>query len=113
MPWEDIATRLEWDKPSSEWRAIFAMNAGQRAHILFSDRVDYPVYRTEDADEPIGAGQKGEIVMKYKQSYGDKQRDAQRQKNGETLRDKDAKAAEVKKEGGESAPDADKGAARK
>jgi hypothetical protein len=52
----------------------------------------------EELPDSISTRHKGEILMKYKQSYGDKQRDAQKRKKEEALQDKEAPPASGKNE---------------
>lgn len=49
----------------------------------------------EDLPESIGTTKEGEILMKYKPSYGDKQRDAQRRKKEEEVPEMPPSAAKV------------------
>jgi hypothetical protein len=53
----------------------------------------------EDVPDSISTTHKGEILMRYKPSYGDKQRDAQKRKKEEQLQPEDAPPESARKEG--------------
>jgi len=52
----------------------------------------------EDTPESISRTKKGEVVVKYKPSYGDKQREAQRRKQEEQTQDKEMPPASSEKQ---------------
>ena len=52
----------------------------------------------EDTPESISRTKKGEVVVKYKPSYGDKQREAQRRKKEEQTHDKEMPPASSEKQ---------------
>src|SRR6266478_4107820 len=52
----------------------------------------------EDAPESISRTKKGEVVVKYKPSYGDKQRDAQKRKKEEQPQSKEMPPAPAERQ---------------
>src|SRR5215470_14488937 len=70
-------------RPNERWRGFLSDILGGRIGRWLSPPEAESPY--EDMPKSMSGSEKGKIVMKYKPSYGDKQREAQKRKKEEQL----------------------------
>jgi hypothetical protein len=91
---------VDWMHPSSKpderWKRFLTdITVGWFENWL---NVPEAVYWHEDVPKSISREKKGKIVMKYKPSYGDKQREAEKRKKEEQLQSAETPTASAKKQ---------------